>query len=238
MDLIGSTAIEDKLQDKCSETINAIREAGIKFWVLTGDKIETAQNIGYQVGVIDRRMQIYRHRYADEDTVREKFDFHEARYEKKIKKHKDSKHALIIGGDALLLMEKNSDLKKRFLAFSSKMSVVICCRVSPKQKSVAVNWIKHQFPTKRTLSIGDGANDVAMIMEAHVGVGIAGREGMQAARASDFAFGQFKQLKPLLFVHGRECYRRNSDILVWTFYKNMLYITAQFWFGFYSTFSG
>ena len=103
---------------------------------------------------------------------------------------------------------------------------------------MVVNWVKNQFPEKTTLAIGDGANDVAMIMEAHVGVGIAGHEGMQAARASDYAFGQFKQLKPLLFVHGRECYRRNCDLVVWTFYKNMLYITAQFWFGFFSTFSG
>ena len=106
------------------------------------------------------------------------------------------------------------------------MAVVICCRVSPKQKSVVVNLVKKQYPGKTTLAIGDGANDVAMIMEAHVGVGISGHEGMQAARASDYSFGQFKQLKPLLFAHGRECYRRNCDLVCWTFYKNMLYIIA------------
>lgn len=76
------------------------------------------------------------------------------------------------------------------------------------------------------LSIGDGANDVAMITEADVGCGIQGHEGKQAARASDFAFGQFKMLKPLLMMHGRENYRRNSDLVCWTFYKNMLYIVA------------
>jgi phospholipid-transporting ATPase len=103
---------------------------------------------------------------------------------------------------------------------------------------VAVKWIKGRFPKDTTVAIGDGANDVAMIMEAHVGLGIAGREGMQAARASDYSFGQFKCLVPLLFVHGRECYRRNCDLVCWTFYKNMLYITAQFWFGLWSVFSG
>jgi phospholipid-transporting ATPase len=88
------------------------------------------------------------------------------------------------------------------------------------------------------LSIGDGANDVAMITESDVGVGIEGHEGKQAARASDYSFGEFKMLIPLLFIHGRECYRRNADLIFWTFYKNMLYTTANFWFGMFSFFSG
>lgn len=84
--------------------------------------------------------------------------------------------------------------------------------------------VKVKYPTKTALSIGDGANDVAMIMKADVGVGIAGKEGMQAARSADFAIGQFKFLRPLLFIHGREAYRRNSDLVCYTFYKNMLYV--------------
>ena len=72
----------------------------------------------------------------------------------------------------------------------------------------------------------------------HVGVGIAGREGMQAARASDYAIGKFKFLKPLLFVHGREAYRRVSYLVCYNFYKNILYVIVQYYFGFYSVFSG
>jgi len=106
------------------------------------------------------------------------------------------------------------------------MDVVLACRVSPAQKATIVEMVKTKYPLKTTLSVGDGANDVAMINEADVGVGIAGREGMQAARSSDFAIGQFKFLKPLIFVHGRECYRRNSDLVCYTFYKNMLYVVA------------
>ena len=98
--------------------------------------------------------------------------------------------------------------------------------------------VRNAHPRKNTLSIGDGANDVAMIMKAHVGVGIAGREGMQAARSSDFAIGQFRFLRPLMFLHGREAYRRNSDLVCYTFYKNMLYVVPQTWFGFFSAFSG
>ena len=84
--------------------------------------------------------------------------------------------------------------------------------------------IKSRHKEEVTLAIGDGANDVAMIMKAHVGVGIAGREGMQASRSADFSIGMFRHLQPLLFVHGRECYRRNSDLVVFNFYKNFLYV--------------
>ena len=118
------------------------------------------------------------------------------------------------------------------------MDVVIACRVSPKQKGDIVDMIRQRFPTKMTLAVGDGANDVAMILKAHVGVGIAGREGMQAARSSDYSIGKFKFLRPLLFFHGRESYRRISFIVCYSFYKNVLYVIVQFWFGFYSVFSG
>lgn len=98
--------------------------------------------------------------------------------------------------------------------------------------------IRQRFPDKMTLAVGDGANDVAMILKAHVGVGIAGREGMQAARSSDYSIGKFKFLRPLLFFHGREAYRRISFIICYNFYKNILYVIVQYWFGLYSVFSG
>lgn len=86
--------------------------------------------------------------------------------------------------------------------------------------------IKEKFPKKMTLAIGDGANDVAMILKAHVGIGIAGKEGMQAARSSDYAIGKFKFLKPLLFFHGREAYRRVAFMILYNFYKNFLYVVV------------
>mmetsp|Transcript_39759 Transcript_39759/g.28732 ORF Transcript_39759/g.28732 Transcript_39759/m.28732 type:complete len:276 (-) Transcript_39759:178-1005(-) len=77
-----------------------------------------------------------------------------------------------------------------------------------------------------------------MINKAHIGVGIAGKEGMQAARSSDFAIGKFKFLRPLMFIHGREGYRRNAFLVNYIFYKNVLYIVVQYFFGNYSLFSG
>ena len=121
---------------------------------------------------------------------------------------------------------------------ADKMEVVVGCRVSPKQKGDIVAMMRVRHPGKVTLAIGDGANDCNMIMKAHVGVGIAGREGMQAARSADFAIGKFKFLHRLLFVHGREAYRRNGELILFMFYKNVLYVIVQFMFGYYSIFSG
>jgi phospholipid-transporting ATPase len=90
---------------------------------------------------------------------------------------------------------------------------------------------KEYRPDKMTLAIGDGANDVSMITVADIGVGISGKEGQQASRASDYAIGQFRFLRNLLFVHGREAYRKNSYLICYQFFKNVLLVMPQFWFG-------
>lgn len=116
--------------------------------------------------------------------------------------------------------------------------MVLACRVSPKQKAEVVLMIKTRHPDNTTLAIGDGANDVNMINAAHIGVGISGLEGQQAVKASDYAIGKFKFLKNLLFVHGREAYRRNSYATCYIFYKNILETAPIFFFGIWSIFSG
>lgn len=118
------------------------------------------------------------------------------------------------------------------------MDSVIIFRATPKQKAEVVDLIKNRLSNISTLAIGDGANDVNMITSAHVGVGIIGKEGKQAARASDYSIGQFSYLKRLLLVHGREAYRKNTFIVCYNFYKNCLFVIPQFWFGIYSLFSG
>jgi phospholipid-transporting ATPase len=121
---------------------------------------------------------------------------------------------------------------------SDHAKVVIACRVSPKQKADVVMMIRFKYPKATTLAIGDGANDVNMITAAHVGIGISGLEGQQAARSSDYAIGQFKFLKNLIFVHGRESYRKNAYLVCYIFYKNILFVLPQFWYGFVSAFGG
>lgn len=94
-----------------------------------------------------------------------------------------------------------------------KADSVIASRVSPKQKANIVQMMKERHINKTTLAIGDGSNDVSMINAADIGIGISGHEGQQAARAADYAIGQFRYLQSLLLVHGRECYRRNSYLV-------------------------
>lgn len=109
--------------------------------------------------------------------------------------------------------------------------------MSPKQKAEVVNIIRERAENKQqitTLAIGDGANDVNMITAAHIGVGISGLEGQQASRAADYSIGQFKFLKNLMFVHGREAYRRNSYLILYMFYKNVLFVLPLFYYGFFS----
>ena len=110
--------------------------------------------------------------------------------------------------------------------------------MSPKQKAEVVMLVKNRDLSKTTLAIGDGANDVNMINAAHIGIGISGLEGQQAVKASDYAIGKFKFLKNLLFVHGRESYRRNSFATLFIFYKNILETAPIFYFGIWSIFSG
>lgn len=233
LELVGATAIEDMLQDKVPETIQTLREAGIKLWVLTGDKIETAINIAFSCNLITHDMVriIIESRTGPE--VKNELD----KGLLTIKAEASAVFALVISGEALV-RAMNKDLVKLLIRLSEKCSVVVCCRVSPQQKADVVKLVRDYKPHAITLSIGDGANDVNMITAAHVGIGIAGLEGAQAVRASDYSIGQFCFLQRLLFVHGRECYRRNANLICYNFYKNVLLVIPLFYYGMFSAFSG
>eukprot|EP00347_Sterkiella_histriomuscorum_P008769 403343827 len=235
LSIVGSTAIEDLLQEKVGETIFSLKEAGIKVWVLTGDKIETAINIGYSCQLLNNDMlQVVIDGSNGQEIIAALNDA-----EIKVKENRqDQKIAIIVSGGALIDIAAQKQIQDQFIDVCSYAQVVLACRVSPKQKADIVNMIKDKYPSLTTLAIGDGANDVNMITAAHIGVGISGKEGQQAARAADYAIGQFKFLQNLLFVHGRESYRRNSYLICYMFYKNALYVMPQFWYGIVNTFSG
>lgn len=105
---------------------------------------------------------------------------------------------------------------------------VFCSRVSPLQKALVVKLVKRHLKSL-LLAIGDGANDVSMIQAAHVGVGISGVEGLQAARSADVAIAQFRYLRKLLLVHGAWNYHRISRVILYSFYKNIALYMTQFW---------
>lgn len=129
------------------------------------------------------------------------------------------------------------NLSQRFFNYGFKANSVICCRVSPKQKSDVVALAKRNGPWI-TLSVGDGANDVPMIMEAHIGVGIRGKEGSQAVRSADYAIGKFKFLQKLVMVHGRWGYRRVGVFICYYFYKNVILVFCELYFAFFNGYSG
>lgn len=129
------------------------------------------------------------------------------------------------------------EVSQRFFEFGIRANSVICCRVSPKQKADVVNLAKRQNKYI-CLAIGDGANDVSMIMEAHIGVGIRGKEGTQAVRSADYAISQFCFLQRLLLVHGRSGYQRVSKMICYYFYKNVVLVFTELHFAYWNGFSG
>ncbi|KAI4383555.1 hypothetical protein MLD38_009381 [Melastoma candidum] len=253
--MIGCTAIEDKLQEGVPHCIETLSRAGIKIWVLTGDKLETAINIAYACKLIDNDMKQFIIS-SETDVIREVEERGDpvelARVMKKEVKRElkkcleEAQHyfqtvngpklALVIDGKCLMYA-LDPALRAMLLNISLNCTSVVCCRVSPLQKAQVTSFVR-KGARKITLSIGDGANDVSMIQAAHVGVGISGLEGMQAVMASDFAIAQFRFLSDLLLVHGRWSYIRLCKVVTYFFYKNLTFTLTQFWFTFQAGFSG
>uniref|UniRef100_A0A8B9KQ32 Phospholipid-transporting ATPase n=1 Tax=Astyanax mexicanus TaxID=7994 RepID=A0A8B9KQ32_ASTMX len=232
LELLGATGVEDKLQDKVQETIEALRLAGIKVWVLTGDKHETAVSVSLSCGHFHRTMNIL-------ELVQQKSD-HECaeqlrRLSRRIKEDHVIQHGLVVDGASLSLALREHE--KLFMEVCKNCSAVLCCRMAPLQKAKVVRLLKTSPEKPITLAIGDGANDVSMIQEAHVGIGIMGKEGRQAVRNSDYAIARFKFLAKLLLVHGHFYYIRIATLVQYFFYKNVCFITPQFLYQFFCLFS-
>lgn len=226
--LLGATAIEDRLQDGVPETISTLQAAGIKVWVLTGDRQETAINIGMSCKLISEEMILIVINEDSKEATRESLARRLAAC-RSTTEHEPEVFALIIDGKSLgFALEK--DLEKDFLDLAVMCKAVVCCRVSPLQKALVVKLVKRHLKAI-LLAIGDGANDVSMIQAAHVGIGISGMEGLQAARSADIAIGQFRYLRKLLLVHGAWSYQRLSKLILFSFYKNITLYMTQFWVG-------
>nr|AAM29376.1 LP01827p [Drosophila melanogaster] len=232
LDLLGATAVEDALQDDVADTLVSLQAAGIKIWVLTGDKVETALNIALSCGHIPPDAKKY---FIMECKNREEMLLHLNALDREIIFGIGQECALLIDGKSLgvALAEASSE----FRDVAVKCTAVLCCRLSPLQKSEVVSLIKSSNENYNTASIGDGANDVSMIQEAHVGIGIMGREGRQAARCADFAFAKFCMLKRLLLVHGHYHSVRLSLLVLYFFYKNIVFMGIMFLFQFHTLFS-
>ena len=280
LELIGASAIEDKLQDGVPDAIKTLRASGVSVWVLTGDKAETAKNIGKSCQLLTPQMSIIEVDRDDDEELDKlltrwlitlgklvenedlfarmwnrgkKMGKEIAKTIKNIFLHDKSIDAggdltnvkadtlalVVHGPTALVRILKSKMLTKKLLKLGRCCKSVIACRVSPSQKAAIVSMVKYGItPMPVTLAIGDGANDVSMIQEAHLGVGISGKEGLQAVNSSDVAIAQFRFLTRLLLVHGRWNYRRLSKVVLYSFYKNIALTISTMMFQFYCGWSG
>lgn len=236
--LLGATALEDKLQVGVPDAIFALGKAGLKIWILTGDKQETAINIGFACSLLSHAMTILIINANTREETMKQLEQAQAQQREVVEKRGGGpvEFGFVIDGLSLGFALE-ADLQDKFLAIALACRSVICCRVSPLQKAQVVGLVKVK-DKKVTLAIGDGANDVSMIQQAHIGVGISGQEGMQAVMSSDYSIAQFRFLQRLLLVHGRWSYQRVTKLILYSFYKNMVFALSQFWLGFYNGFSG
>ncbi|WVR06439.1 hypothetical protein IAU60_003470 [Kwoniella sp. DSM 27419] len=246
--ILGATALEDKLQEGVPDAIATLHRAGIKLWILTGDKLQTAIEIGYSCNLLTNDMEVMIISADSEAGARAQIEAGLNKIASVIgpppttprgkiispSMNSQATFAVVIDGDSLRYALQPS-LKGLFLSLGTQCAAVICCRVSPSQKALTVKLVKEGC-NAMCLSIGDGANDVAMIQEANVGVGLYGLEGSQAAMSADYAFGQFRFLTRLLLVHGRWSYVRVANMHANFFYKNAIFTISMFWFLIFCSF--
>eukprot|EP00127_Corallochytrium_limacisporum_P006178 Clim_evm17s220 gene=Clim_evmTU17s220 len=216
LQLLALTGVEDRLQEDVKQTIELIRNAGIRIWMLTGDKVETATNIAQSSRLIDRKSPF--HTIQGLTTAAEA---HAALNEYARK----TGAPLIIDGQSLAIC-LSGRLQEDFIALASQAATVVACRCSPTQKAEVTTLVK-SYTHKIAAAIGDGGNDVSMIQAADVGIGMVGKEGMQASLASDFSIGSFRYLARLLLWHGHNAYRRSASLSQFVIHRGLIISVIQ-----------
>ncbi|CAL1295012.1 unnamed protein product [Larinioides sclopetarius] len=219
MELLCLTGVEDKLQDNVRPTLELLKNAGIKIWMLTGDKLETATSIAKSSRLVARTQQIHIFQ-----TVTSRNEVHLEL--NNFRRKNDS--VLIIRGDCLELCLKF--YPSEFMELACQCPAVVCCRCSPTQKAEVVRLIQLETG-KRACAVGDGGNDVSMIQAADVGIGIVGKEGKQASLAADFSVTQFSHISRLILVHGRYSYKRSAALSQFVIHRGLIISTMQAFFS-------
>lgn len=215
LELLGVTGVEDKLQRDVKPSLELLRNAGIKIWMLTGDKVETARCVAVSSKLVARGQYIYTvAKLKRKDNAQDHLDF--------LRSKPDS--CLLIDGESLSLFLTH--FSNEFITVAVQLPTVVACRCSPTQKADIAKLIK-EFTKKRVCCIGDGGNDVSMIQAADVGVGIVGKEGRQASLAADFSIEHFCHLTKLLVWHGRNSYKRSAKLAQFVIHRGLIIAVCQ-----------
>ncbi|KAH8282310.1 hypothetical protein KR054_006841 [Drosophila jambulina] len=215
LELLCLTGVEDRLQENVRPTLELLRNAGVRVWMLTGDKLETACCIAKSSQLIGRNQGLHVLR-----SVKTRTDAHQELNSFRRKQG----HALVISGESLEVCLQY--YRPEFLELATASPAVVCCRCSPTQKAQVVALIQ-KHTGKRTCAVGDGGNDVSMIQQADAGVGIEGREGRQASLAGDFSIPQFSHIAKLLLIHGRRSYKRSAALSQFVIHRGLIITTLQ-----------
>ncbi|KAL1838255.1 hypothetical protein VTJ49DRAFT_2864 [Mycothermus thermophilus] len=215
LELLGVTGVEDKLQRDVKPSLELLRNAGIKIWMLTGDKVETARCVAVSSKLVARGQYIHTvAKLRRKDAARENLDL--------LRSKTDA--CLLIDGESLGLYLTH--FRSDFISTAVQLPTVVACRCSPTQKAEVARLIK-TYTRKRVCCIGDGGNDVSMIQAADVGVGIVGKEGRQASLAADFSITQFCHLTKLLVWHGRNSYKRSAKLAQFVIHRGLIIAVCQ-----------
>ncbi|KAE9418680.1 hypothetical protein Angca_003206, partial [Angiostrongylus cantonensis] len=216
LQLLCLTGVEDRLQDQVTTSLELLRNAGIKIWMLTGDKLETAICIAKSSGLFSRTDNVHVFGSVKNRT--------EAHSELNALRRK-SDVALVMQGSALNVCLQYYEAEVAELVCAC--TAVVCCRCSPEQKAQIVQLLRKYRSPLRVAAIGDGGNDVSMIQAAHAGIGIDANEGKQASLAADFSITQFSHVCRLLLVHGRFCYKRSCALSQFVMHRGLIISTMQ-----------
>lgn len=232
LELLCLTGVEDKLQQNVRNTLETLRNAGIKTWMLTGDKLETATCIAKSSKLVSREQDVYSFKQIEtRDDARNEMN----NFRRKV----DT--ALVILGESLEIVLKYYE--QEFIEIVLNCPAVVVCRCSPTQKAQVVHLLK-KYAKGRICAIGDGGNDVSMIQAAHVGIGIQGKEGVQASLAADFSITQFSHVARLILVHGRNSYKRSASLSQFVMHRGLIIsiiqaiFSAVFYFASISIYQG
>eukprot|EP00755_Sulcionema_specki_P009751 Sspe_Gene.44555::Locus_21865_Transcript_1_1_Confidence_1.000_Length_3924::g.44555::m.44555/K01530/E3.6.3.1; phospholipid-translocating ATPase len=246
LELVGLSGVEDKLQDDVAKTLEHLRNAGVKIWMLTGDKVETATCIARSTKLVARNGNIfpfdcmtdsYEYMWQGRewrpgkpvDTEQDALDYLSAFEQYMEFGDKRFGVTMVIDGHALEAMLKPATVLQ-FVEQARQAASVVVARCSPTQKADVVQVIKNNLPkgcNLRSAAIGDGGNDVSMILAADVGLGVEGKEGRHASLAADFSLKQFSHCLRLITWHGRNSYKRSARLSQFVIHRGLIISIIQ-----------